>query len=189
MERELSTGATLGVLLFALVTTLSLGVGVYALAEKTDFGQTIQPINSTLLTVTTMLSWVALLIAWRLSWLSSVYYDKRFKFTSQKGGVLQVQYLKNRKMSIFQILVFLFKPVRFKQIEDFILKGNKELTLTGEFEVIEGLLLINGYYLEANTSLFEYIGDKVSLTIVGNHRQVIEKNISDYTIQSVEVLA
>lgn len=189
MEREISSGAMVGIVLLALASTVGIGFGVSALAEgyKTT-EHVIQPINSTVLSVTFMVAWVTFLLALRLSYLTVAYYDKRFKFTLRKGGNLQVQYLKNRQLNIFQILLFLFKPVRFKQIDEFTMSSNKELHLKGVLQVTDKTLFIDNYYIGANTDLFEYIGEKINLVVVGNQRQVIEKNISDYIVKSVDVV-
>lgn len=189
MEREISSGAMVGIVLLALASTIGIGFGVFALAGGYKAtGHVINPINSTVLAVTFMIAWVTFLLALRLSYLTVAYYDKRFKFTLRKGGNLQVQYLKNRQLNIFQILLFLFKPVRFKQIDEFTMSSNKELHLKGVLQVTDKTLFIDNYYIEANTDLFEYIGEKINLVVVGNQRQVIEKNISDYIVKSVDVV-
>lgn len=185
---EMSTGRSLGLTLFTLVMAIILGTGVYTLANLTGTtGKMFQPISAVALAVTSMGIWVFLVMALRLFYLKNEYYDVRFNFEKIKGGYLRVQYLKNQKISFFQLFLFLFKPMRLIQTDEFMLTNNEERTLKGKLEVSGKQLFINNFYLETDTDLYEYIGEEVTINIVGNRREIIEKNVTDYIVKNVEL--
>lgn len=183
---EVSTGRTLVTLIGTILIAILLGLGVYGVVGRFG-GGLVDPINTSVLAGTAVGSWISLVVGGRLYYLKQEYYDVRFKFVEEKGGYLRVKYLKNGKMSIVQLLVFMFKPMRYIQTDEFVIDNNEERTLKGILTVEGNRLYVDNFYLEKNTDLYEFIGEDVGITIVGNRKEIIERNVSDYIVKGIKL--
>ena len=187
MEKEISNGAALGILLITLAATLGIGFGVFEIAKGTAGEMSIvHIINAAVLSATAMAAWVSFLIAARLSYLNHSYYSNRFKFIDSNNVVLNAKYIENVKLSTIQMLILLFKPVRYKFVETFDIDNYIDLDLEGQIQVIDKKLFIDKHYLDLNTDLLEHLDSVIKLKIrVAGFKQIIEKNITSYEVLQV----
>lgn len=181
---EMSTSKSMTFIIVALLFGGFILVGIFHYLSEGN--RNIESI--VLILVLIAFTYIFSIMSARLHYLKSMYYEQRFHTEILSGGNLKVQYLKNKPMNVFEVFVFLFKPLRYMEVGEFILKNNKNIELEGNLKVVDNRLLINDYYLKRNSDLYKYIGEEIKLIITGDYQELIEKNLKNYVVEKVEVV-
>ena len=180
----MSTGRTFITVLISLVVAISLGGVFFMVGPRLS----IEPMNIGLLIGTYTSSWVFGLIAFRLAVIKEDYYESRFSFDLTGGGVLTVTYLQNEPIAIHNLIAFVIRPLKYIKTGTFNVDYGQIVDLCGTLEVSDKRLYLGGYYLGNHVELYQYIGDTIELRVRTNRHGIIEKDLAEFDIQSVQVV-
>mgnify|MGYP006894312197 CR=1 FL=1 len=127
-------------------------------------------------------------VTWRLMLIKQDYYENRF-FVNHKGaGVSEVRHLNSCKLEPSKLLHFLIRPTKYIEVHTFDLNHNRTVSLKGELMVLHNMLYLDGYCLGNCVELYQYIGKDVEVIVTDSHKCIIERNLKDCLVESVEVI-